>query len=460
MALCEFTMNENNNFETIEIPDILLELNGLRTANKVVSAEKILEAENILASGRFVEAGVGDFLKNLIKGGRVTPEEVATIIARLKGLGTSAAATTEQKLHSGQMIEFLESLNKETGGFIRKPFQKGMSKYWKEVDELAQNAEKAGAGANNTELDTLQQAMGTVGSGIDDGLGRGFMGTNRFLNMFTKNDKELIKKTMPGVYKIGDNQVKTPISFEEFFTGGYLNAGGGASQGKIFMSDPNAVKMALAGLSKDVGASARMRGWLNLTAQTAAAGKLIVPVATAGGTMWAFGQGIKHAPSQSDYDQVENPSFSKPEITESNKTNLSGGLGGTTNGNNIGGLGGQYNPKPNNGWNPPKPNLQNNPNDWLPTNTSDYYNLVDRKSDLELDNTRFAQLRASNIESVDEAVRNVLTILEQGAPGKETLNRAIQYLHQLNQQIKPELDNFYAQLNSSNNVEPEQVKQV
>lgn len=452
-------MNENNNFETIEIPDILLELNGLRTASKVVSAEKILEAKNILASGRFVEAGIGDFLKNLIKGGRVTPEEVEAIIARLKGLGVSSAATIEQEAHRNQMIAFLESLNKETGGFIRKPFQKGMSKYWKEIDELAQNAEKAGAGTNNTELDTLQQAIGTVGSGIDDGLERGFMGTNRFLNMFTKNDKELIKKHMPGVYKIGDNGIPQNITFEQFFTGGYLSAGGGASQGQIFMSDPNAVKMALTGLSKDVGASARMRGWLNLTAQTAAAGKLIAPIAMAGGTMWAFGQGIKHAPSQSDYDQVENPSFSKPETTEPNKTNPSGGLGGTTNGN-IGGLGGQYSPKPNSGWNPPKPNLQNNPNDWLPTNTSDYYNLVDRKSDSELDNTRFAQLQSSNIESVDEAVRNVLTILEQGAPGKETLNRAIQYLSQLNQQIKPELDNFYAQLNSSNNGEPEQVKQV
>ena len=455
-------MNENNNFETIEIPDILLELNGLRTASRVVSAEKILEAENILASGRFVEAGIGDFLKNLIKGGRVTPEEVAAIIARLKGLGTSAAATTEQKLQHGQMIEFLESLNKETGGFIRKPFQKGMSKYWKEMDELAQNAEKAGVGANNTELDTLQQAVGNVGSGIDDGLGRGFMGTNRFLNMFTKNDKELIKKTMPGVYKIGDNQVKTPISFEEFFTGGYLNAGGGASQGKIFMSDPNAIKMALSGLSKEVGASARMRGWLNLTAQTAAAGKLIVPVAMAGGTMWAFGQGIKNAPSQSDYDQVENQSYPKSETTNTpgGKTNPSGGLGGTTNGNNVGGLGGQYSPQPNEGWNPPKPNLQNNPNDWLPTNTSDYYNLVDRKSDLESDNTRFAQLKASGVESVDETVRNVLTILEQGAPGPETLNAALQYLGNLNQKIQPLLDNFYNQLDSKNNNEPEQVNQA
>lgn len=454
-------MNENNNFETIEIPDILLELNGLRTANKIVSAEKILEAENILASGRFVESGIGDFLKNLIKGGRVKPEEVAAIIERLKNLGVSQSATVEQQAYHNKMIEFLKSLNENTNGFIRKPYQKGMSPYWKEMDELAQNAEKAGAGNNKVELDTLQQAMGNVGSGIDDGLGRGFMGANRLLNMFTKNDKELIKKIMPGVYKIGDNKVKTPISFAEFFTGGYLNAGGGASQGKIFMSDPNAVKMALAGLSKEVGASARFRGWVNLANQSASALGAAWPIAMAGGTMWAFGQGIKHAPSQSDYDQVENQSYPKSETTTTpGNTNPPGGLGGTTNGNNIGGLGGQYSPKPNNGWNPPKPNLQNNPNDWLPTNTSDYYNLVDRKSDLELDNARFAQLQASNITSVDEAVRNVLTILEQGAPGKDTLNRAIQYLSQLNEQIKPALDNFYTQLNSSNNGEPEQVKQV
>lgn len=458
-------MNENNNFETIEIPDILLELNGLRTASRVVSAEKILEAENILASGRFVEAGIGDFLKNLIKGGRVTPEEVAAIIARLKGLGVSSGASIQQKAHHNQMIKFLESLNTNTGGFIKKPFQKGMSKYWKEMDELAQNAEHAGVGKNNAQLDTLNQSMGKVHSGIDDGLSRGFMSTSKISNLWnrlTQNDKALIKQIMPGVYKIGDNQVKTPISFEEFFTGGYLNAGGGASQGKIFMSDPNAIKMALAGLSKDVGASANMKGWLSLLNQSVTALGLAVPVAMAGGTMWAFGQGIKNAPSQSDYDQVENQSYPKSETTNTpgGKTNPSGGLGGTTNGNNVGGLGGQYSPQPNEGWNPPKPNLQNNPNDWLPTNTSDYYNLVDRKSDLESDNTRFAQLKASGVESVDETVRNVLTILEQGAPGPETLNAALQYLGNLNQKIQPLLDNFYNQLDSKNNNEPEQVNQA
>ena len=116
-------MKEREDFETVEIPDILLELNGMRTASRIVSAEKLIEAETILASGRFVEAGIGDFLKNLIKGRRFNPEEVEAIIAKLKGFVSNGnlVGSAEQQLATQKQIEFLESLNKNTGGkFIRK----------------------------------------------------------------------------------------------------------------------------------------------------------------------------------------------------------------------------------------------------------------------------------------------------------------------------------------------------
>lgn len=456
-------MNENNNFETIEIPDILLELNGLRTANKIVSAEKILEAENILASGRFVEAGIGSWLKNMFVG-KLTPAEVQAIIQRVEKLFTSSTSSAEKQLYTQKIIELSKSLTHDTKGFIKRPFQKGMADFWQEIDDLAKNAEKAGVGKNQAQIDSLAEGFINLGHGIDTGLAKGGFGTNAavaWISKLARPDKELLKKHMSGVVKIGENGLEIPLTYEEFFTSGYLNAGGGAGKGNIFMKDPHAVTTALANLSKDVGASAKLKGWLNLASQIAAV--VVVPqVAMAGGTMWAFGQGIKNAPSQSDYDQVENQSYPKSETatTPGGTTNPSGGLGGTTNGNNVGGLGGQYSPQPNNGWNPPKPNLQNNPNDWLPTNTSDYYNLVDRKSDLESDNIRFAQLKASGIESVDETVRNVLTILEQGAPGPETLNVALRYLRNLNQKIQPLLDNFYNQLDSENNNEPKQVNQA
>jgi hypothetical protein len=455
-------MSNKEELETLEIPDILLELNGFKTQNNTLSSFEKVESDNA-SPGRLVEAGVSDLIKNLFKNRRFTHEEVQNLINGLKSIGVSSQASLEQKAQNAQMIEFLESLNNQTKGFVKKPFQKGMTPYWQQLDELLDKADIAKSqGGGDVQLDTLQRAMGSVGDGVERGLNKGFLGGNRLFNMLRDDDKELLQAQMPGVY-LFEAGVQKPISYLDFFKGGYANAGGGASNGKIIMADPDAIKHSLNNLSQNIGASSRLRGWLNLMTQGKAGLKSITPIATIGGVMWAFGQGIKHAPSISDYSEAEKvdfqPSNNSKNDAKNSKESTSNGYGGVTNGNNFGGLGQNYAPNNNNSWSAPQPNLPSNPDDWMPTQTSDYYNLVDRKSNIDTDGTRIAQNQEmnmfANIESLDTAAKNVMTILEQGIPGEETFARAMEYIQSLNKKVEPILSEYnqHVERASSDNIQ-------
>jgi hypothetical protein len=116
-------------------------------------------------------------------------------------------------------------------------------------------------------------------------------------------------------------------------------------------------------------------------------------------------------------------------------------MGGTTNGSNFGNFGGQFNQ----GWMPPQPNLPNNSKDWLPTNTTDYYDAIRKSDDNHNENIRLAsnvQQLLLDFPDIDDVVTRLFTILEQGTPGEETFQSAMGYINSLNKQAEPILNAY------------------
>jgi hypothetical protein len=449
-------MSEQENSEDLRIPDILLDIQGMRTSSREVDAATIVEAQRILEANRNIEAGIADILTNLIKNRRVTPEEVSGILNKIKSIKAPALPSTlpagtinpAQAQHDA-MIDFLEQLNNNTQNkFLHSPFHKGMNPNWKQLGEVADQA-KAGAPGS---FEAMQQAMGTTANGVENALKKYW----RVAKWFTPVDEAMLNKQMIGVYKLGDHGQQIQITYKQFFEGaGSMNyTPGMETTGNIVMSSPDAVKISLSKLATTIGGSATLRGLAQTTATAAATVAAIPMAAGVAGTLWGFGQGMKNAPGQVDYDKAlpgnsaltVDPSMNNnPASVGAPKTSP---LGGTTNGNNIGGLGGQYSPKPNIGWTPTKPNLPSNPNDWLPTSPTDYYNLVDRKSDSENENIRLSQMASTPVDDVDTVVNNLLTILEQGAPGEATLQQALNYLSHEDSKAQPLIHQFQMQQNA------------
>ncbi len=352
------------------------------------------------------------------------------------------------------MIEFLQNINQKTKGrFLNEPFQRGMNPNWQQLDEVTEQASAGVPGA----FEAMQQSMGATASNIEMALKKYW----RVIKWFTGADESLLSKPMVGVYKLADHGQQIPITYKQFFegAGSMVYGPGGPQAGNIVMSSPDAVKVSLAKLATTVGASTTLRGLAQTTATAAAAITAVPFAAGVAGTMWGFGQGIKNAPQMSDYEKASsdqsfsvnpslnnNPASIQPPV---DKLPQSNGLGGTTNGSNLGNFGGQYSP------NSDLPtSLPQNKNDWLPTTTSDYYNLVNRKSNNEYDSNRIAQV-AQTVDDIDEVVKNVLTILEQGQPGEQTLEAALNYVRKEDAKAQTFLQEYQAQPNP--NVNPIQV---
>jgi len=448
-------MKKKTRLATIEIPSILLESRGLKTAERTVDADITARAAALLESGRIVESGVGDTLRNLLtkilSRGHYSPEEVEQLLSKVKGIANpaGAAAHPDLKKYTDEMTGFLSDLNKRTGKpVLFKPFQKGMQPFWKRIQELAERAETGDVAAYNS----MQQELGNAGIGTQSALGKYW----KAIKWLTPNDDKIMNNIIPGVSQMGDNGIPRSITYKQFFQGsGQMVHGGslsaGLSPGHIVITDPAAVKSALGQLSADTGASAALRGVAQSFA-TLSAGIASLPALAAGAaTVWGASQMAGAPLPQADMDKAGNVTngqgYMNPDApAKLPNNNGTGGLGGTTNGNNIGGLGGQFSPS-DSSWSPVKPNLPANPNDWLPTGASDYYNLVDRKkSDASNDNTRTAQNAPTvNVEPMDTVVRNLFTILEQGAPGEATFKQALSYLEGVDAQAQTFLKQYQPQ---------------
>lgn len=439
-----------NEHENLRIPDILLDLQGLRTASREVDAATIVEAKRILEANRNIEAGIADVLENLIKSRRVSPEEISGILNKIKSIKTPSlpSGVVNQEQHDA-LINFLQQLNDRTqNNFFKSRFRKNMNPNWRQLEDATDNAATGAPGS----FESMQQVMGTTATGVEDALKKYW----RVAKLFSPVDAAMLDKPMDGVYKLGASGQKSGITYKQFFeSSGYMTyTPGMQTTGDIVMDSPNAAQTSLSKLATSVGGSATFRGVMQTIVEAFAVLKAVPIAVGVGGTLWGFGQGMKNAPSQTDYDKAFSGNSSLTVDPSMNNDPSSIGapkttpLGGTTNGNNIGGLGGQYNPKPNIGWVPNAPNLPANPNDWLPTSPTDYYNLVDRKSKNNDDNIRLSQIASAPIDDIDTIVQNLLTILEQGVPGEATLQQALNYLSHEDTKAQPLIHQYQMQQNA------------
>lgn len=464
-------MNNEEKFETIEIPDTLLELQGLRTAYVTLTDDEIGEAVRLerlgssLVDSRIVEAGISDFFKGMLRK-KMSVQEIEAMLTKVQNFAKNHGTSPELKQYTDEMTEFLQNVNKGTGKkFFYGPHKRGMLPGWEEINSLTKRLEdgdaqikaltaKIQANPSDTAAiqlkqqtesefqqaySTLQSALGSAGMNTEDALSRYLI--PKFVSNMMKRDQEWLKKTMPGVYKVGDNNVRSNVTVAEFFQNpSNLADVASARPGQMIITDEASINLTLKQMSEDVAASAKIRGIASSLAAIGVGVAALPHAAGIGAAAWGLNQGMNMPISKDELGKIGkpgihvNPSGRPDDGSNSEKSN---GLGGTTNGNNIGGLGGQFSPKSpeqnqSGGWAPQAPNLPNNTRDWLPTNTSDYYNLIKKSNSEDNNGLRFAensaQAQYADFANIDDVARNVFTILEQGAPGEATFQRALDYI--------------------------------
>jgi len=417
-----------------------------------------------------VEAGWGSFIKNLFRK-TLKPQEIESLFRSRSTFPAGMSAEQQEYMQAiGNYIRNLAKTNPSgpsmwNKGVPTKFVRTEMTPNLQKIQNILDNNQNL----SQAHVDEILTLMGGAAKHATDSITSPMSWWGKIRNLIPGGD-QVLKQSLPGIQEMTTQGHRMDVSLEKFLLHG---ADIGQPNSGMIITNPAALHNALENIAQDLGVKSGNRQMIEgfkMTTQALLAGLVI----NMGGK--AF-NAVK--PNNGNFDNMggtggnivgpggmnieplnSNPLNNNP-LDPYQKTKEEQGqnnpLGGTTNGNNFGNFGGQFNQS----WTPPKPNLPHNPNDWLPTNTTDYYSAV-KKSDISDNNIRLAsgaKEMLMDFPDAEDVAKNFVTILEQGEPGEATLKFALDYLQEVSKGGEPILQAYQSNPNMFFDA-PNQVKET